>query len=65
MNSEKRSASYSPTKETNQNLKTSLNSLNVNSISDIKPNENIPLEEKEKPNFEPSGLLAKQTNLLK
>ena len=34
-------------------------------IEDIKPNENIKLEEKEKPNFEPSGLLAKQTNTKK
>jgi hypothetical protein len=31
----------------------------------IKPNENIPVEEKEKPDFEPSGLLAKQTNTKK
>lgn len=34
-------------------------------IEDLKPNENIDVEEKEKPNFEPSGLLAKQTNTKK
>jgi hypothetical protein len=36
-----------------------------NKVEDIKPNKNIPVEEKEKPNFEPSGLLAKQTNTKK
>lgn len=34
-------------------------------LKDLQPNENISVEEKEKPNFEPSGLLAKQTNTVK
>ncbi len=37
----------------------------VKKIEELMPNENIPLEQKELPSFEPSGLLAKQTNTKK
>jgi len=39
--------------------------LPKNKIDNIQHNEKIEIEQKEKPNFEPSGLLAKQTNTFK